>query len=126
MVTDNQVRMLMKLVNQEKLLKTAAAKAGMSEKTARKYRRSGKLPSQCKVIHGWRTRPDPLDQEDWHWVEEVLENNGGIEAKTLFEVLQREHPVDGDPQGLHPGEVRFAPFAGLIDLREEDFIARPF
>jgi transposase len=82
----------MKLVNQEKLLKTAAAKAGMSEKTARKYRKSGKLPSQCKVIHDWRTRPDPLDQEDWRWVEEVLENNGGIEAKTLFEVLQREHP----------------------------------
>jgi hypothetical protein len=32
MVTDSQVRMLMKLVNQEKLLKTAAAKAGMGEK----------------------------------------------------------------------------------------------
>jgi transposase len=92
MVTDNQVRILMKLVNQEKLLKTAAAKAGMSEKTARKYRKSGKLPSQCKVAHNWRTRPDPLDQEDWCWVEEVLENNDGIEAKTLFEVLQREHP----------------------------------
>jgi len=92
MVTDNQVRILMKLVNQEKLLKTAAAKAGMSEKTARKYRKSGKLPSQCKVVHDWRTRPDPLDQEDWRWVEEVLENNDGIEAKTLFEVLQREHP----------------------------------
>jgi hypothetical protein len=58
MVEDNQVRILMKLVNQEKLLKTAAAKAGMSEKTARKYRRSGKLPSQCKVVHDWRTRPD--------------------------------------------------------------------
>jgi len=92
MVTDNQVRMLMKLVNQEKLLKTAAAKAGMSEKTARKYRKSGKLPSQCKVIHDWRTRPDPLDPDDWRWAEEVLENNDGIEAKTLFEVLQREHP----------------------------------
>ena len=92
MVTDNQVRILMKLTNQEKTLETAAAKAGMSEKTARKYRKSGKLPSQCKAIHDWRTRPDPLDQEDWRWVEEVLENNGGIEAKTLFEVLQREHP----------------------------------
>jgi len=92
MVTDNQVRMLMKLVNQEKLLKTAAAKAGMSEKTARKYRKSGKLPSQCQVIHDWRTRPDPLDPDDWRWAEEVLEHNDGIEAKTLFEVLQREHP----------------------------------
>jgi hypothetical protein len=82
----------MKLINQEKLLKTAAAKAGMSEKTARKYRKMGKLASQCKVVHDWRTRPDPFDQDDWRWVEEVLENNNGIEAKTLFEVLQREHP----------------------------------
>jgi len=82
----------MKLVNQEKLLKTAAAKAGMSEKTARKYRNSGKLPSQCKVVHDWRTRLDPFDPADWRWAEEVLENNDGIEAKTLFEVLQREHP----------------------------------
>ena len=92
MVTDNQVRILMKLVNQEKLLQTAAAKAGMSEKTARKYRKSSKLPSQCKVIHDWQTRPDPFDQDDWRWVEEVLENNDGIEAKALFDVLQREHP----------------------------------
>ncbi|MHC4575528.1 MAG: IS21 family transposase [Planctomycetota bacterium] len=82
----------MKLVNQEELLKTAAAKAGMSEKTARKYRKMGKPPSQCKVIHDWRTHPDPFDQDDWRWVEDVLGNNKGIEAKTLFEVLQREHP----------------------------------
>lgn len=92
MVTDSQVRMLMKLVNQEQLLKTAAAKAGMSEKTARKYRKSGTLPSQCKVIHDWRTRTDPLDPDDWRWVQEMLENNEGIEAKTLFEALQREQP----------------------------------
>ena len=92
MVTDNQVRMLMKLVNQEKLLKTAAAKAGMSEKTARKYLRSGELPSQSKVIHDWRTRQDPIDNNDWLWIEDVLGTNSGIEAKTLFEYLQREHP----------------------------------
>jgi transposase len=82
----------MKLVNQEKLLKTAAAKAGMADKTARKYIKSGKLPSQCKVIHNWRTRPDPLDPDDWRWAKEVLQNNDSIEAKMLFEVLQREHP----------------------------------
>lgn len=38
MVKDNQVRMLMKLVNQEKLLKTAATKAGVSEKTKTNHR----------------------------------------------------------------------------------------
>jgi hypothetical protein len=57
MVTDNQVRMLMKLISQEKLLKTAAARAGMSENTARKYRKSGELPSQSKVVHVWSKRP---------------------------------------------------------------------
>ncbi len=60
MVTDNQVRILMKLINQEKLLKTAAAKAGMSEKTARKYRKSGKLPSQCRVVHDTPHSPSPI------------------------------------------------------------------
>ena len=92
MVTDNQVRILMKLIHQEQLLKTAAAKAGMSEKTARKYRQLGQLPSQCTVVHDWRTRSDPLAGEDWRWTEEILEANEGIEAKTLFEVLQRNHP----------------------------------
>jgi len=36
MVTDYQVRILMKLINQNKTPKTTASKAGMSEKTARK------------------------------------------------------------------------------------------
>jgi hypothetical protein len=91
MVKDGQVRILMKLINQEKTLKLAAAKAGMSEKTARKYRRSGKLPSQSQEDHTWRTREDPFE-EDWKWVEEQLKVNNGLEAKTLFEFLQREHP----------------------------------
>jgi transposase len=92
MVTDNQVRRLMKLISEGKSLQTAAARAGMSEKTARKYRRSRTLPSQCRRVHTWRTRPDPIDPADWQWIEEVLSTNTGMEAKTLFEALQREHP----------------------------------
>lgn len=91
MVTDNQVRILMELINKEKTLKTAAAKASMSEKTARKYRRTGKLPSQCKAVHDWPTHDDAF-KSDWQWVEEFLKNNPGLEAKTLFEALQREKP----------------------------------
>lgn len=45
MVTDQQVRKLMKLIQSEESLALAAAQAGMDEKTARKYRRSGQLPS---------------------------------------------------------------------------------
>ncbi len=64
MVKDEQVRILMKLINQEQSLERAAAKAGMSEKTARRYRRLGQLPSQLKLPHRWRTRQDPF-AEDW-------------------------------------------------------------
>ena len=37
MVTDCQVRKLMKLLNEEQTLSLASAKSGMDEKTARKY-----------------------------------------------------------------------------------------
>ena len=49
MVTDKQVRRLMKLMKTEKTLASAAAKAAMDEKTARKYRDLGRLPSEIKV-----------------------------------------------------------------------------
>ncbi|MCF6265993.1 MAG: hypothetical protein L3J57_05515 [Desulfuromusa sp.] len=42
MITDNQVRKLMKHLQGEETLEMAAAKSGMDEKTARKYRKSGK------------------------------------------------------------------------------------
>ncbi len=48
MVTDQQVRRLMKLMTTETTLAAAAAKAGMSEPTARKYRRRQQLPSQTR------------------------------------------------------------------------------
>ena len=69
----------MKLIQTEDTLAVAAAKAGMDEKTARKYRKSGKLPSQQRVEHTWRTRPDPL-ADVWHEVEEKLDDNAGFEA----------------------------------------------
>jgi hypothetical protein len=91
MVTDEQVRRLMKLVKTEKTLAAAAAKAGMDEKTARKYRRLGRLPSEVKKPHTWRTRPDPF-AEVWDEVRAQLEVNPALEAKTLFEDLQRRYP----------------------------------
>jgi len=91
MVTDQQVRKLMELKNKEKTKATAAAKAGMDEKTARKYRRLGQLPSQMKKPHKWRTRTDPFE-DVWPDMKAFLENNPGLEAKSLFEYLQREYP----------------------------------
>jgi transposase len=91
MVTDRQVRRLMKLLQSEETLAAAAIKSGMDEKTARKYRRLGKPPSELKVEHIWRTRQDPF-AEVWVEVKAKLELNAGLEAKTLFGNLQRRYP----------------------------------
>jgi len=63
----------------------------MSAKTARKYLQSGVLPSQCQPLHDWATCPDAF-AEDCSWVEGFLKTNSGLEAKYLFETLQRRHP----------------------------------
>lgn len=91
MVTDEQVRLLMSLLNQGIPQATAAAKAGMSERTARKYAHSGQSPSQSKVAHTWRTRPDPF-AEVWLEVEALLQQDSGLQAKTIWTELNGRYP----------------------------------
>jgi hypothetical protein len=91
MVTDQQIRRLFKLSNTEKTQEIAASKAGMDVKTARKYLRGRRLPSELKPERHWRTRKD--DFEDvWPEIREQLSTNAGLEAKTIFAALQRKHP----------------------------------
>jgi Mu transposase-like protein len=91
MVTDKQVRRLRKLSNTEKNQEIAASKAGMDPKTARKYTALNRLPSELPQERRWRTREDPFG-EVWDLVRQQMEENPGLEAQTLFEWLQREHP----------------------------------
>lgn len=91
MVTDHQVRRLIMLINKEQTLAIAASKSGMNEKTARKYLKSGKLPSQSKKSHNWKTREDPFEQI-WDDIVPFFESNPGLEAKTVFNYLQRLQP----------------------------------
>lgn len=91
MLTDQQVRKLMSLVNAGEPLNRAALKTGMDEGTARKYRRAAQLPSEMKRPHTWRTRPDPF-AEVWEEVRGPLEVNPGLQATTLFKHLQRKYP----------------------------------
>ncbi|HVX91567.1 MAG TPA: IS21 family transposase [Candidatus Paceibacterota bacterium] len=100
MVTDKQVRLLMSLIKQGLPLAVAAAKSGMSERTARKYRRSGSVPSQIKRAHDWRTRPDPFEAV-WSEVQALLERDSGLQAKAVFEELCARYP-----QRFEPGQLR--------------------
>jgi len=91
MVTDQQVRRLFKLMQTENTQAVAAAKSGMDEKTARKYLKTGLLPTDLKKARTWRTRTDPFDAI-WDEVREKLGSNPGFEAKTLFDDLQNRFP----------------------------------
>jgi hypothetical protein len=91
MVTDRLFRRLRKLIQTEDTLAKAADKAGVDEKTARKYRDSDPLPSQRRVPHTWRTREDPF-QDVWPELVDQLRLNPGLQAKTLFLDLQRRYP----------------------------------
>lgn len=93
MVSDDQVRLL-----RTKLMKmtqeAAAAAAGMSVRTARKWEQ-GPLPSS-RTARSWRTRPNPFDGV---WEKEVVpilerDKDGAVQATTLIELLVAKHPDD--------------------------------
>jgi hypothetical protein len=101
MVTDQQVRRLFVMKNKVEHLYQAADAAGMSGKTARKYLRHRKLPSQWRVEHTWSTRKDPF-VDDWNLVEGILqEAQAPLDAKTIFDYLQQTFPGK-----YHNGQLR--------------------
>lgn len=91
MLTDRQVKRLYDYFELGMTLREAALKSGMDEKTARKYCREWKLPSQLKKDRHWKTRRDPFE-DVWDKIEEKLQLAPDLEAKTLFEWLQDEYP----------------------------------
>src|SRR4051812_40486113 len=89
--TDAQVKELRRQLAQGASLHKAALKAAMDRKTARKYRDEGRLPSESRAPHTWRTRPDPLAGV-WPQLEALLQREPALQAKTLLEWLGREQP----------------------------------
>jgi hypothetical protein len=59
MVKDAQVRVLRRKLMEGKTQESAAAGAGMSVGSARKWR-AGQYPTQARKRHWWRNRPDPF------------------------------------------------------------------
>ena len=76
-----------------KTQQTAAAMAGMSERSARKWQ-CGPLPSETKTERQWRTRPDPFDGV---WEKEILpllraRPPAASGQRQLLEWLEERHP----------------------------------
>jgi hypothetical protein len=91
MKTERQVIKLRQLLVRGMPLYRAAWKVDRDAKTARKYRRADRLHSRSLTPRSWQTRDDPF-QEVWPELQDLLERNPGLQAKTLFEDLQRRFP----------------------------------
>ena len=90
-ITDQQLRVYMTDL-QKHSQRTAAACAGFSERTARRFDADPTPPSHRKIVHG-RTVADPLEG---YWENDLLpllEKDSALQAVTLLHHLQSEHPL---------------------------------
>jgi hypothetical protein len=88
---DTEIRLYLQERRKGMTQRVAAARAGIGERTARKYEKAAALPSQLKRLHDWKTRIDPFE-EDWPWVVAELERDPALQGSTLFALLCERHP----------------------------------
>jgi len=89
-ITDHQVQKY-KQHRQTLTQVAAAAKAGISERSAQRIELCETLPSQ-REVRAWRTRSDPLAPVWDSEVVPLLEADAALNAVTLLEELQRRYP----------------------------------
>ncbi|MCU7503018.1 MAG: hypothetical protein HF314_08090 [Ignavibacteria bacterium] len=73
------------LINKGLTQETASEKAGIAERTARKYLKEGKLPDELRKDHTWRTREDPF-REDEDRIKEMLSDNPSLNENRTGQV----------------------------------------
>lgn len=122
MVTDEQVRLLRNKRMEGKTLVAAAAVAGMSERSARKWQR-GELPMERKRARDWRTRPDAFEEV---WDSELVpllarDERRVLEARTVLEELERRHPQRFSESHLRTLQRRMRQWRALHGPEREVF-----
>jgi len=90
-LTDQQIRLYMNERKEGHTQTTSAAKAGISERSARRID-TGQIFIGTRSARHWRTRKDPLKEV---WEQEIvplLEENAELLPATLFELLCDNYP----------------------------------
>jgi len=121
-ITDHQVHKYKQ--HRNKLSQVAsAAKAGISERSARRIEDAQSLPSQ-RPERNWRTREDPLSAV---WDSEViplLQTDARLNAVTLLEELQRRYPGQWDTSVLRTLQRRIRLWRAKFGVEREVYFAQ--
>ena len=91
MTVTNQQVIRLKAMIQKYNQEVAAAKSGMSAKTARKYLSLNKTPSELKKERYWKTRSN-IFESNWDKIESMLTQSPGLQAKTILAHLMSQEP----------------------------------
>ncbi len=121
-ITDHQV-LTYKAQRRTHTQAAAAAKAGISERSARQIENIESLPSQ-RPPRQWRTRQDPLAEV---WEPEILpllQASPYLGAVTLLEELERRHPGDYGPAALRTLQRRLRHWRAIDGCEREIFFAQ--
>src|SRR3979411_3485005 len=121
-ITDKQVNRYKEL-RRTRTQEGAAAKVGISLRTARRLEQSTELPSQ-RPERDWRTRADPLA---WVWDSEIvplLQRAPGLNAVTLLEEMERRYPERFGPNLLRTLQRRVRTWKALEGDEKEIFFAQ--
>jgi hypothetical protein len=121
-ITDHQV---LKFKNHRRTLPqvTAAAKAGISERSARRIEASQSLPSQ-RLVRQWRTREDPLAAVWEGEILPLLAANPQLSAVTLLEEFNRRYPGGYGPSILRTLQRRVRQWRAVHGAEREVFFAQ--
>ncbi len=90
-INSQQVKIYMSTRASGKSQITAAARAGISERTGRRLEKE-ETAAELSIKHHWRTRKDPFEGIWEIELLPLLDQHATLQAKTLLEVLQERYP----------------------------------
>ena len=127
MVTDEQVRLMRQKRMEGKKLESAAATAGMCERTARRWQ-EGPLPSGVNQPRHWRTRDDPFARVWALEVEPLLEEDrkGELQSKTIFNELLERYPGEFEVGQLRTLQRRVRDWRSLYGPEKEVYFPQQY
>ena len=121
-ITDHQVHMYKQHRNRHNQV-ASAAKAGISERSARRIDQAQSLPSQ-RPKRNWRTREDPLAAVWDSEVVPLLQTDVHLNAVTLLEELQRRYPGQWDSSVLRTLQRRMRLWRAQFGAEREVYFAQ--
>ena len=121
-ITDHQVHKYKQHRNKLSQV-AAAAKTGISERSARSIEDANGLPSQ-RADRSWRTREDPLCAVGDSEVVPLLRADVRLNAVTLLEELQRRYPGQWGQSVLRTLQRRIRLWRTQFGAEREDYFAQ--